>query len=81
LTACASAPPQTQTLPEVKTILVYPVLPSTKCARKPALVALPADDKAAAIFLRGALDAGDDCRDKLDAVDRVRESWPNRGER
>jgi hypothetical protein len=61
--------------PETVTRLVYPTLPPTLCARAPAPPALDASDKAWAIYKQARDAAGDDCRDKLNAVDAVVKSW------
>lgn len=61
--------------PEVQVRLVYPPLPPTVCARKPAPPPVEADDRAWALYKKADSDAGDDCRDKLDAVDTVLRGW------
>lgn len=61
--------------PEIQVRLVYPPLPPTVCARKPAPPPVQADDRAWALYKKADSDAGDDCRDRLDAVDAVVKSW------
>lgn len=68
--ACSSRPE-----PQVQVRLVTPPLPPTVGARKPAAPPVEADDRAWAIYKKADSDAGDDCRDKLDAVDRVVGGW------
>jgi hypothetical protein len=68
--ACSPSPE-----PQVAVRLVYPPLPPTVCARKPAPPPVEADDRAWAIYKKADSDAGDDCRDRLDAVDRVVKGW------
>jgi hypothetical protein len=58
------------------TRLVYPALPPTSCARAPAPPALEASDKAWALYKQARDAAGDDCRDKLDAVHELVKAWP-----
>jgi hypothetical protein len=55
--------------------MVTPPLPPTVCARKPAVPPVEADDRVWALYKRADSDAGDDCRDKLDAVDLVVRGW------
>ena len=43
--------------------------------RKVVPLAVDADDRAWAIYKKADSDAGDDCRDKLDAVDAVVKGW------
>lgn len=69
-TACSASPE-----PQVQTRIVYPTLPPTVCARKPAPPPVEADDRAWALYKKADSDAGDDCRDKLDAVAAVVKSW------
>lgn len=73
--ACSGSQPSQPLLPEQNTRIVYPAMPPTKCARKPEAPPVDADDTAWARYKRADSDAGDDCRDKLDEVDRVRETW------
>jgi hypothetical protein len=61
--------------PQVQVRLVYPPLPPTVCARKPTAPPVEADDRAWALHKKADSDAGDDCRDRLDAVDRLVRSW------
>lgn len=61
--------------PQIQTRLIYPPLPPTVCARKPVAPAVAADDRAWALYKKADSDAGDDCRDRLDAVDAVAKSW------
>ena len=68
--ACSPSPE-----PEIQTRIVYPALPPTVCARKPVPPAVETDDRAWAIYKKADSDAGDDCRDKLDAVDAVVKGW------
>ena len=70
---CAACSPKPE--PEVQTRLFYPPLPPTVCARKPAPPPVEADDRAWALYKKVDSDAGDDCRDRLDAVDAVVKSW------
>jgi len=51
-------------------------MPPTKCARAPAAPAIDASDNEWARYKRARDDAGDDCRDKLDAVDVTVQAWP-----
>lgn len=75
MTACAAkAPPPP--LPEQVTQIIYPAMPPTKCARLPAPPAPAASDNDWALYKHARDDAGDDCRDKLDAVDAVVGKWP-----
>jgi hypothetical protein len=69
--ACSPSPE-----PQVQVRLVYPPLPPTVCARKPVAPPVEADDRAWALYKKADSDAGDDCRDKLDAVDQVVRGWP-----
>lgn len=69
--AACSPNPESQ----VQVRLVYPPLPPTVCARKPISPPVEADDRAWALYKKGDSDAGDECRDRLDAVDRVVKSW------
>jgi len=55
--------------------LIYPPLPPTMCARKPVPPPVEADDRAWALYKKADSDAGDDCRDRLDAVDVVVKNW------
>ena len=71
IAAACSAPPS-----ETVTRLVYPMLPPTLCARAPAPPALEASDRDWALYKQTRDAAGDDCRDKLDAVDAIVKSWP-----
>ena len=73
---CAACSPQPE--PDVQVRLVYPPLPPTVCARKPVPPAVEADDRTWAIYKKADSDAGDDCRDKLDAVDAVVKASTNR---
>ena len=73
---CAACSPMPE--PQVQTRIVYPALPPTVCARKPVAPAVEADDRAWALYKKADSDAGDDCRDKLDAVDAVVKGWTNR---
>ena len=68
--ACSPSPE-----PEIQTRIVYPALPPTVFARKPVAPAVEADDRAWALYKKADSDAGDDCRDKLDAVDRIVKRW------
>lgn len=68
--ACSPSPE-----PQVQVRLVTPALPPTVCARKPIPPPVEADDRTWAIYKKADSDAGDDCRDKLDAVDRVVKGW------
>ncbi len=68
--ACSPSPE-----PQIQTRLIYPLLPPTVCARKPAAPAVEADDRAWALYKKADSDAGDDCRDRLDAVDAVVKNW------
>ena len=70
--ACSPSPE-----PQVAVRLIVPPLPPTVCARKPAPPPVEADDRAWALYKKTDSDAGDDCRDKLDAVDRVVKGWKN----
>ncbi len=70
---CAACGPSPE--PQVQTRIVYPPLPPTVCARKPAPPPVEADDRAWALYKKADSDAGDDCRDKLDAVNAVAKSW------
>jgi hypothetical protein len=70
---CAACSPKPD--PQVQIRLVYPPLPPTVCARKPVPPPVEADDRAWALYKRADSDAGDDCRDKLDAVDRIVKGW------
>jgi len=70
---CAACSPKPE--PEMQVRLVYPPLPPTACARKPVPPPVQADDRAWAIYKKADSDAGDDCRDRLDAVDRVVKNW------
>ena len=70
--ACSPSPE-----PQVQVRLVTPPLPPTVCARKPAPPPVEAGDRAWALYKKADSDAGDDCRDRLDAVDRVVKSWAN----
>lgn len=69
--ACSRSPE-----PQVAVQLVYPPLPPTVCARKPTPPPVEADDRTWALYKKADSDAGDDCRDRLDAVDRVVGGWP-----
>ena len=69
--ACASPPVQTATR------LLYPVLPPTQCTRAPEPPKLAASDNAWAAYKQARDAAGDDCRDKLDAVDAIVKTWPS----
>lgn len=71
--ACSPSPE-----PQVQVQLVYPPLPPTVCARKPTPPPVEADDRIWALYKKVDSDAGDDCRDRLDAVDRVVRSWAQR---
>lgn len=51
-------------------------MPPTKCARAPVPPALDADDKDWAVYSHADHDAGADCRDKLDEIDRAVSQWP-----
>jgi hypothetical protein len=63
------------------TRIVYPALPPTSCARKPVPPAIDASDNEWAIYKQARDAAGDDCRDKLDAVHAIVSGWPRmRGE-
>jgi hypothetical protein len=62
--------------PQVQVRLVTPLLPPTVCARKPAPPPVEAGDRAWALYKKADSDAGDDCRDRLDAVDQVVGGWP-----
>lgn len=68
--ACSPSPE-----PQMLVRLVTPPLPPTVCARKPAPPPVEADDRVWALYKKADSDAGDDCRDRLDAVDRVVKSW------
>jgi hypothetical protein len=70
LAACAGPPPATVTR------LVYPMLPPTLCARAPAPPKLDASDNVWAAYKQARDAAGDDCRDKLDAVHALARDWP-----
>jgi hypothetical protein len=61
---------------QTATRLVYPALPVTLCARLPAPPTLEASDNAWARYKQARDAAGDDCRDKLDAVDAIVKTWP-----
>ena len=63
--------------PQIEVRLVYPPLPPTVCARKPVPPPVEADDRAWALYKKVDSDAGDDCRDRLDAVDAVVKDWRN----
>jgi hypothetical protein len=69
--ACSPSPE-----PQVQVRLVTPLLPPTVCARKPAPPPVEAGDRAWALYKKADSDAGDDCRDRLDAVDQVVRGWP-----
>jgi hypothetical protein len=69
--ACTSPPAETATR------LVYPALPPTLCARAPSPPKLEASDNAWAAYKQARDAAGDDCRDKLDAVRAVVAGWPS----
>jgi hypothetical protein len=58
------------------TRLAYPILPPTRCARAPRPPALEASDNAWAAYKQVRDAAGDDCREKLDAVDALVRHWP-----
>ena len=73
---CAACSPRPE--PEIQTRLVYPPLPPTVCARKPVAPPVEADDRTWALYKKADSDAGDDCRDRLDAVDRIVKGWTNR---
>lgn len=60
---------------EIQVRLVYPPLPPTVCARKPVPPPVEADDRAWVLYKKAVSDAGDDCRDRLDAVDAVVKNW------
>lgn len=75
MSAC-SHPPSPPPLPEQNTRLVYPPMPPTKCAREPVAPAVDADDRDWSAYKRAKDDAGADCRDKLDEVDRTVTKWP-----
>lgn len=68
--ACSPGPE-----PEIQVRLVTPPLPPTMCARKPVPPPVEADDRAWALYKKADSDAGDDCRDRLDAVDQVVREW------
>ena len=70
---CAACNPKPD--PAVQIRLVYPPLPPTVCARKPAPPPVAADDRAWALYKKADSDAGDDCRDRLDAVNAVVTGW------
>jgi len=70
---CAACGPTPE--PQMQVRLVYPLLPPTVCARKPTAPAVGADDRVWALYKKADSDAGDDCRDKLDAVDRIVKGW------
>jgi hypothetical protein len=71
LTAAACSSP---TKPVTR--IVYPALGPTLCARAPAPPKLEASDNAWAAWKQARDAAGDDCRDKLDAVDAIVKTWP-----
>lgn len=75
-TACSTNRPAPAPLPEQRTQIIYPAMPPTKCARAPTAPAVDADDASWALYKHQRDDAGDDCRDKLDAVDAVVGKWP-----
>ncbi|MEY4966390.1 MAG: hypothetical protein RL274_1973 [Pseudomonadota bacterium] len=68
--ACSRSP---EPLP--RPILIYPPLQPTVCTRKPVPPPVEAEDRAWALYKKAESDSGDDCRDKLDAVDRIVRSW------
>ena len=70
---CAACSPKPD--PQVQIRLVYPPLPPTVCARKPVPPPVEADDRAWALYKKADSDAGDDCRDRLDAVNAVVTGW------
>lgn len=74
VTACAATQPPP--LPEQVTRIVYPPMPPTKCARLPDAPDVTASDNEWALYKNARDTAGDDCRDKLDAVDGVVSGWP-----
>jgi hypothetical protein len=51
-------------------------MPPTRCARAPAAPEIDASDNEWSAYKKARDNAGDDCRDKLDAVDAVVKSWP-----
>lgn len=55
---------------------VYPPMPPTKCLRAPVAPAPAASDNDWAAYKNARDKAGDDCRDKLDAVDATVSAWP-----
>lgn len=63
-------------LPEQNTRLVYPALPSTTCPPLPVPPAVEASDNEWAAYKRARDNRGDECGDKLGAVDEVRRGWP-----
>ena len=69
--ACSSPPP------EPLTRIVYPALPPTVCARAPRAPALETSDNAWAAYKQARDAAGEDCRNKLDAVDAIVKAWPS----
>jgi hypothetical protein len=71
LTAAACSSPPAETV----TRIVYPALPPTACARLPAPPDIAASDNAWAAYKQARDAAGDDCRDKLDAVDAIVKEW------
>lgn len=76
MTACDTLEAIDPPLPREKIVTVYPVMPPTKCARRPKPPVAEADDPALAAYLKQKDAADDDCRDKLDAIDATVSSWP-----
>ena len=70
---CAACSPNPD--PQARIRLIYPPLPPTVCVRKPAPPPVEADDRAWALYKKADSDAGDDCRDRLDAVNAVVTGW------
>jgi hypothetical protein len=70
---CAACAPKSES--EIQVRVIYPPLPPTVCARKLMPPPVQADDRAWALYKKADSDAGDDCRDKLDAVDAVVKGW------
>ena len=74
-TACSHTPlPSPE--PRTVTVTVYPAMPDTKCARAPTPPSVDASDREWAAYKKARDNAGDECRDKLDAVDAAVKAWP-----
>lgn len=70
LTACAPSI-------EERTKILYPTLPRTDCVVEPQIPSLWASDAEFAAWIESVRLAGEECRQRLNAVDVTRRGWPS----